>query len=170
MHNFLKTFIFSLLALTLVGCGYQLRGAGGSMNMPEISPLFISGLAFADPFTQTLRSNLRGAEVELVENPAEAKQTLYIFNHSRDKRVHSVGSRGKVLEYELIESLSFKLGGQPDQFERERAQPLTVRRVYTNPETETLGRQYEEAELRRDMQQQLATRLMRQMAHQVQVR
>ncbi|MBF0256139.1 MAG: hypothetical protein HQL47_06710 [Gammaproteobacteria bacterium] len=156
-----------LLMLLLSGCGYQLRGAGGSMAMPQISPLYINGLALADPFTQVLRNNLRGAEVEVTDNPAAAKQTLYVFNHLRDKRVHSVGSRGKVLEYELIESLSFRLGSPPDRFDQTKAEVLSVRRIYTNPETETLGRQYEEAELRRDMYQQLASRLMRQMAHQV---
>ncbi|QFY90109.1 hypothetical protein D5125_11780 [Magnetovirga frankeli] len=156
-----------LLIVLLSGCGYQLRGTDGGMAMPQISPLYINGLALADPFTQVLRNNLRGAEVELTDNPAEARQTLYVFNHLRDKRVHSIGSRGKVLEYELIEQLSFRLGSPPDRLEREQAQQLRVSRVYTNPETETLGRQYEESELRRDMHQQLASRLLRQMAHQV---
>jgi LPS-assembly lipoprotein len=170
MLSHLKTLPLLLLMLILAGCGYQLRGAGGSMAMPQISPLYISGLAFADPFSQTLRNNLAGAEVVLVDSAVGAKETLYIFNHVRDKRVHSVGSRGKVLEYELTESLSFSLGRMPDRFAREKAEVLSVRRIYTNPETETLGRQYEEAELRKDMYQQLASRLMRQMAHQVAAR
>lgn len=150
--------------LLLAGCGFQLRGADGSMSLASLSPLYISGLSPADPFSQVLRSNLRGADAQLVEDPASARERLVIFNHKRDKKVHSVGSRGRVLEYELTESLSFALGAMPDRFGQERAEVLSVSRVYTNPETETLGRQYEETELRRDMYQQLATKLLRRMA------
>lgn len=153
-----------LLALSLSACGFQLRGAGGSMSLASLSPLFIRGLSTADPFYQVLRSNLRGADAEIVQDRAAARETLIIYNHKRDKKIHSVGARGRVLEYELIESLSFTLGSMPSRFERERAKVLSVRRIYTNPETETLGRQYEETELRRDMYQQLSTQLLRRIS------
>jgi LPS-assembly lipoprotein len=159
-----------LLLVSLAGCGFQLRGADGALSLEGISPLFISGLAIADPFTQVLRSNLRGSDVALVEQASAAKETLSVFNHKREKKVHSIGARGRVLEYALTERLSFSLGGMPGRFEQESAEVLSVRRVYTNPETETLGRQYEENQLRRDMYQELATKLIRRMASKVSTR
>lgn len=155
-------FLFGLLS----GCGFQLRGTDGSYALDQLSPLYVSGVGAGDPLYTMLRGQLTGSGVKLVDNPNQAKEQLHIYNRSQEKKTHSVTGRGKVREYELIESLSFNLGGTPDSMEREQNKPISVRRVYVNPETEVMARQTEEGDLRRDMQQQLVGMLLQRMAAQ----
>lgn len=150
----------------LTGCGFQLRGTGANYSLEHLSPLYIVGLGSTDPLYIMIRGQLVGSGVRITTNPAEAKEQLYIYGRGVDKKTHSVTGRGKVLEYELIESLSFNLGGPPDAMAQVRNKPIQVRRVYVNPERETLARQAEEIDLRRDMQTQLAGQLMQRLAAQ----
>jgi outer membrane lipopolysaccharide assembly protein LptE/RlpB len=154
--------VFSLVA----GCGFQLRGTDANYSLEHLSPLYISGLGQTDPLFIMLRGQLAGSGVQVVANPAQAKELLHIYGRTAEKKTHSVTGRGKTLEYELTESLSFNLGGPPDAMAQAQNKPVTVRRVYVNPETETLARQTEETDLRRDMQQQLVGMLLQRLAAQ----
>lgn len=167
----LKTLAPLLVLLGLLsGCGFQLRGTDASYSLGHLSPLYISGLGPTDVLFIMLRGQLAGSGVKITDKVSEANEQLFIYDRRVDKKTHSVTGRGKVLEYELIESLSFHLGGPPDILARQEAKPVTVRRVYVNPETETLARQAEEVELRRDMQQQLAGLLLQRLAAQARTR
>lgn len=154
----------------LTGCGFQLRGMDTSYAIEHLSPLYISGLGVGDPLYSMLRGQLAGSGVKLVDNPTQAREVLHIYDRSQEKRTHSVTGRGKVREYELLETLSFNLGGSPDSTERLQNKPISVRRVYVNPETETMARQMEETDLRRDMQQQLVGMLLQRLAAQTRSR
>ncbi|MBU0501152.1 MAG: hypothetical protein KJ558_03815 [Gammaproteobacteria bacterium] len=156
-------FLFTLvLALSLSACeGFHLRGYGGGASLAAISPLYISGLDETDELYRILRAYLPQYGVTLVDKREAAKQELTIFDRQSNKKVHSVTGRGKVLEYELTEGFAYHLGSTPDAVERDSANRLSVSRVYTNPETEVLGRRNEETLIWRDMRQQLASRLVR---------
>lgn len=159
-----------MLVLLLGACGYQLRGTGPEADLAAISPLYISGLGPTNPLYRVLRDYLRGANVEVLEEAAGAKETLTIFDYKQERKIYSVGSRGRVLEYELILSVAFRLGRELQVDPADPSRRVSVRRVYANPETETLGRQYEEAALWRDMQQQLGGLLMRRITAKVKPR
>lgn len=169
MYSSLKDlfkFTLSLFLLSglLAGCGFQLRGTDASYALDQLSPLYISGIGLGDPLFMMLKGQLTGSGVQIVDNPAQAREQLHIYNRRMEKKTHSVTGRGKVREYELIESLSFNLGGTPDAMAQVQNKPVSVRRVYVNPETETLARQVEETDLRRDMQQQLTGMLLQRLA------
>jgi LPS-assembly lipoprotein len=163
----LKNLLILLAMLLLGACGFQLRGTGSDADLTSISPLHVSGLGPTVPFYRMLRDYLRGANVEIAEEAKGAAETLTLFDFKRDRKIYSVGSRGRVLEYELIESVAFRLGRELQVDPADPARRVTVRRIYANPETETLGRQYEEATLWRDMEQQLAGLLMRRITAKV---
>lgn len=160
-------FVISMV-LMLSACGYKLRGSGDSYSLAGISPLYISGLSKTDGLYRTIRDYMRSADVVLTENASEAAETLAISSRKAQKNIHSVGARGKVLEYELIEGFRYKLGPALTVDERSnKTGTVEVRRIYTNPETEVLGRKHEENTIRRDMWQQLASSLMQRLSRQV---
>ena len=70
-------------------------------------------------------------------------------------------SRNKVNEYELIESLQFRIRGGGRESAPER---LAASRLLYSPGTALLARQREETELRQLMREELADRLVRRLA------
>lgn len=158
-----------VILLSLTACsGFTLRGTGGgTASLERISPLYLTGLAKTDGLYRAIREQMRAANVVLTEDQASAAETLNISGRGFNKKVNSVGSRGKVLEYELLESFRYSLGRKAAVGDGKRSGAITARRIYTNPETQVLGRQHEEAALRRDMWQELANMLIMRLSRQL---
>lgn len=155
-HTKLRHLTLSLMLLTLVtlqGCGFHLRTVSALPS--SASPMFIEGLGSNDPMLQTLRDVLKEANVQLVEERTQAATRLRLRKQSVSRRVLSVDSGGKVLEYELHHSLDFDLVNQ-DGGELVAEQSVGVQQTYENPETEVLGKRNEENQLREDMRFDLA--------------
>lgn len=165
----LLTWSFILVALTaLQGCGFHLRGDAGPDGTaalpPSLSPLRIRGLGAFDPLRNDLKQVLTGANVQVTKEDTGA--ILQISNQNQNRRVLSVDGRGKVVEYEIYHALTFNL---LDKTGTELVSPQTVstQRAYVNPETEVLGKNREEALLRRDMRRDLARRIISRMQKQL---
>ncbi len=136
------------------------------VDLSALSPLYLQGLSVSDDFSRVLRKRLTDAHIQLAPSRAEAAQVLYFFDRNQSKRVHSINARGKKLEYELEESVSFSLTKPQDKFDRTQAPKIVIRRVQTNPDTQTLAREIEERELRKGMLREMADRLLRRLAAQ----
>jgi outer membrane lipopolysaccharide assembly protein LptE/RlpB len=165
MVNEFRIGLLFLLVL-LAGCGFQPRGVAERADLSALSPLYVQGLPLSDNFSRVLRKRLTDAQVRLASTRGEATQVLHLFGRDQSKRVQSIDARGKSLEYELTEAVSFSLGETRDDFDKTQAPRITIRRAQTNPQTETLARQIEERELRRQMQREMADRLLRRLAAQ----
>ena len=143
-------------ALPLAGCGFRLRGSYSTqfktlyLQMPPNSRL-----------TVRLRQELlAGADVTIVNTPAEAEAILELLSDSRSRDVLSINDTGRAREYELTLSLSFRVTS-PDGFDYMEAVTLTTRRDLTYAESDFLSREKEEAFLYRDMEADLVGQLMR---------
>ncbi len=155
--------LVALLAV-LQGCGFQLRGAA---NLPSlINPLYIQGISEHDPLRKDLQQAFAGANVQLATDPSEAGAILDILQQKQDRRVLSVDSRGKVVEYEIHQSLEFELRDAGGKLLMAR-QSVGSQRAYENPETGILGKDQEEKLLRRDLRLDLIRRLVYRMQEQL---
>ncbi|MEE9343033.1 MAG: LPS assembly lipoprotein LptE [Gammaproteobacteria bacterium] len=142
----------------LAACGFQLRG---SLNMP---PLMLKTFVKSDaPYASmptAMRKELLSAGVVVPSSNDNATAVIQILNHHSDKRLLSVGSSGKATEYELFEAIGFRLLDAHNKVVIER-QDLRITRDYVFDETRLLG-EFEEAEhIRRQMQQELAKRVLK---------
>jgi len=156
MNNPFRTLYWALLLLVLValqGCGFHLRTVADLP--PSISPIHIAGLAQNDPMLETLREVLTEANAQIADNQGQATTQLQLRNQSFSRRVLSVDSGGKVLEYELHHAFDFNLLDK-DGNEKVAEQTVGIQRSYENPETEVLGKQREEAQMREEMRMELA--------------
>lgn len=168
----LTTAVHLLILLTLLtlvqGCGYHLRGSGASTaDLPaDISPLHIQGLAQRDFLRLELENMFLNSGIQVSDNAAEAASLLRITDRQSDRRVLTVNSRGKVVEYELRETLGFELADRAGNL-RVPVQSLDLVQIYTNRQEQVLGSQREEDYLREDLLRRMSDQVLRQISAQL---
>ena len=143
----------------LQGCGWRLRG---SMSMDlAVPPVYLDVRSASSELKRDLTNALKSSGVELVGNRAEAQLRLIIHNETRGRRVMSVGSSGKVSEYELQYQINFSVTDQEDNVVMQDV--ITQHRDYEFDDTQVLAKGDEEKRLfdfmRRTAVQSLLRRL-----------
>ena len=139
------------------GCGFQLAGSG--VLPTGMSATYLDSAAPRSEFSSSITEEFRSRGLDLVDSRAEAGATLVISEDTTGQRVLSVSARNIPREYEVFYSITFALevDGQP-LIEPEY---LIVRRNYTYDETEVLGKELEETQLRRALADDLARQVVR---------
>ncbi len=160
---FAGALVIALLTL-LQGCGFHLRGA--AELPPSISPIYIQGVGKHDPLRKGFRQSFSRAGIQITAEQSKASTILNITKQKQDRRVLSVDSRGKVVEYEISQALEFELLDASGTRLMEN-QSVGSQRAYENPETEILGKNQEEKMLRRDLRRDLIWRVVNRMQEQL---
>ena len=145
------------LLLALSACGFHLRG---DVNLDaRLGKIHIKGADRYDPLVRELAQSLTATGAVVVEESKDATAILQILKNSGSRRVLSVSSAGKVREYELYQTLEFKVG---DSAGRELMAPqrLELTRAYLFDKEDVLGKSNEEEMLRRDMRRDLVRLVM----------
>lgn len=151
-----------LVAATLAGCGFQLRGSGDRYSMPFESIY----LAFPEtsPLGAELRRNLRAVDSVRVEDDASKAQALFdVLSESRGKSILSLNSLGRVREYSLNYTLVFRVRDANNQVLLGPTE-ITLRRNIAFDESQVLAKESEEQMLYRDMQADLVQQILRRLA------
>lgn len=152
-----------LLLVTLVACGFQLRGEGGRLVMPFAS-LYLEGAQPESALAANLRHQLVLNGVQLAEAPEQAEVTLSLLAEVPERLILSVGAGGRVSEYRLRYSVSLRLH---DAQQRTWTLPgdLVLRRDFSYDDSQVLAKEHEERKLfeamQADMVQQILRRLYR---------
>jgi len=146
-----------MVTLLLTACGFHLRG--DVTLAPELSKLYIEGADPYNPLVRELTRSLTTTGVVVVTERKDATAILQILKNSGSRRVLSVSSEGKVSEYELYQTLEFKVR---DAAGRELLAPqyLELTRDYLFEKEDVLGKSNEEEILRRDMRRDLVRLIM----------
>lgn len=153
----MKKFFLLALLLVLSACGFQLRGAA---QLPFQS-LYVDG--GGSVLGVDLQRALRyGSNVQIAATPAEAQAVLQVLGESREKRILSIGSTGRVSEYALFYRLSFRLHDGKGK-ELLPAQPLELKRDISFSDAQVLAKEQEEAMLYRDMQSDAVQQIIRRL-------
>ncbi len=148
------------LILLLSACGFQLRG---TVELPEgVEPIYIGGLSSSGQLSIELRNLLSAYGVELNRDAAQANYQLIILEQTTDKRTASLGAGARVAEYQLIESVSFELRNSQGSTVL-GPHELTQRKIMPNDPNKVVSTAEEEKILRREMLQQLAAKIARQL-------
>ena len=151
-----------LVAASLTGCGFQLRGANGSYTMPFHS--IYLGFSDTSALGTELKRNLRATDqVVIADKATDAEAQFVLLGETRNKSILSLNSLGRVREYLLTYTLSFTVR---DARGAELVPPtqIALRRNMAFDETQVLAKEAEEALLYRDMQADLVQQIMRRLA------
>lgn len=146
----------------LSACGFQLRGTVLGSDLP-FKTLYVS-VPESSALGSELRRNIRGSgEVELVSTPEEAEAILDVTNESRQRKILSLNSQGRVREYQLNYAATIRLHTNKNVV----LLPPTVislKRDLSYNEQFVLAKEAEENTLYRDMQSDLVQQILRRVS------
>jgi len=159
MHA-LKFLLLLVLALSLAACGFHLRGSGESSQLP-FRAIYVGG---ASPVVEPLQRYVRlSPGTTLLKSPAGAEAMIQIEQEKTDKVIRTLSSAGKVLEYELRHSISYRLRG-PGGATLLPSADIQSKRYLTYHDSELYGKGAEEELLIKDMRNDLAQQIVRRIA------
>ncbi len=150
-----RTLIVAALALSLIGCGFQLRG---SQTLP-IDRLYLA-LPVNSPVGAEITRVVRAStNASVVSDRKEAQAVLELLGEQREREVLSINAQGRAREYQLRLRTTFRV---VDQEGLELIAPTTLlaRRDIAFNESELLAKESEEALLFRDMQSDLVRQIV----------
>jgi LPS-assembly lipoprotein len=112
--------------LSIVGCGFKLRGDYG---LPaQIGQLQLLAAQKNTPLHRILGKQLQGFNIEVLDNTASASQIneqvdaiVYLTSDQLERRLLSLFSTGQVAEYELVYTVRYQL-----QFANQQAQLIEI--------------------------------------------
>ena len=160
--SFIRHTRFILLAfgiVALAGCGFHLRGP----QPLDFATVHISASQYSTLGVALRRQIALSGSTKVEEDASRAETKLQILANSRSREILSLTATGKVREYELIQTIRFRL---VDREGNELVQPTTLsaRREYTFSDELILGKEQEEALLYSDMENELVRQIMRRLA------
>lgn len=152
----ISSFVLLISSLAVSACGFHLRGA---VVLPEAMQVTtIQGVGTWSEIATEIRDVLQAAGARVLPEPTDETSRLVVLDEEFDRRVLSVGSAGKVAEYELFYRLSYSLLGS-DGAVLVPEQSVSMTRDYQFDPNNVLSSEQEENELKREMRQ-LAVRQM----------
>jgi len=156
--RFLLALIF---AAALAGCGFHLRGASSS-KLPY-QTMYISLPETAD-VNIWLRRYIRSTGSTQVVDDAESAEAIFQqLTNSRQKSILSVNTLGRVREYRLQLSYTFRVVNQKGQV-LVAPNEVTLTRDVTYDDSNILAKNQEEDLLWRDMTNDLVNQIMRRLS------
>lgn len=147
-----------LLLVVVTGCGFHLRGV--YQLPPQMATTMLKVDNMNSELARGLKRSLETSGIIIVDNVVDKKSiaVLRVNKENHSKRVLSVDINGRVREYALHYALTIELSGptglvMPDQ-------TLEMSRDFLFDPEDVLGKSDEEADLLRDMQQDMVRLIM----------
>ena len=146
----------SFLVLGLASCGFQLRGEPAT----GLRTLHVPGGGVA----QEIRRTLAGSPTRVLPTPEGAEAVLQILAENRDKTVNTITGAGRVYEHALTLRVRYQMTVQGRELPVIPPTETVSRRLLTYSEAAPIAKEAEEQLLFKDMQLELADRILRQVA------
>lgn len=153
-----RRLLAGLPALLLAGCGFQLR------RPPELTfqSIALTGFAPRSPLAEELRRQLL-LQVRVLETPDKAQVVLHALEDQRERSVVASTSAAQVRELQLRLKLNFR-AHTPGGRELIARSELLLQRDMSYSENAALAKEFEEAELFRELQADLVGQVLRRLA------
>jgi LPS-assembly lipoprotein len=147
-----------LCALLLVGCGFQLRGGA---NLP-FETLYVQAPAGSQFALQLKRIVHASDGTRIVDTQKEAAYTLILIQELREKTIMSLSGGGRVREFQFRYRASYRMLDKAG-VETLPTTEIVLTRDFSFNDEATLSKEYEEALLFRDMQNDAVQQLVRRL-------
>ena len=161
MRSPLSLILALILAATLAGCGFHLRGAGSS-KLPY-KTMYIALPETAEVNIWLQRYINASGSTEIVADAKTADATFQQLADSRQKTILSVNAQGRVREYRLQLNYTFRVVNQQGQVLVEPNE-INLNRDISFDDSNILSKDLEEGLLWRDMNSDLVNQIMRRLS------
>lgn len=148
--------LFATMTILLSACGFQLRGN----PTVGIKTLFAPGAGVA----LEIRRALVAGPTKVVAAAPEAEAHLRVISESRERQVHTITGTGRVYEFELRLIVTYEMLVPGREVPVIAPSQLVSRRLITYSEAAPIAKEQEEQLLYKDMQVEIADRILRQVA------
>ena len=147
------------VAMILASCGFQLRGQAAI----PYKTVFIETTGYSQFANDLERAIRAGSDTKVVHNRDEADAVLKILSEAQEKRILSLSAGGRVREFELRYSVSYRV---VDRVNQDLATPglIQLHRDLTYDDTEVLAKESEEILLYKDMKADAVQQMLRRLA------
>ena len=150
---------FLMLVCSLAGCGFQLRGDPSvgfkTMQVSAVGPSQVA---------PEVRRTLATGPTRVVTNVKEAEAQLRVLQEARDKIVATITGTGTVYEYELRLTVRYEVLVPNRELPLIAPTEIVSKRLITYSASAPTAKEAEEQLLFKDMQTELAGRMLRQVA------
>ena len=148
--------LFAVCGLLLLGaCGFHLRGS--ETSRVQLPPTYLAGTP--GPLQRAVRHYLNVSGVSVVEVRKDAQLVINLIGEDVQRRVLSVGSTGKVEEYEVHYGATYALTrGNGESLIP--AETLGQQRSYSFNEANVLAKDAEQDRLVQDMRRDVVRQMM----------
>ena len=162
----MKKALLFWLCLSLLSCGFHLRGAYQLPAQMQRTHL----LAEIKPgvLVQSLQRTLLDNQIQLLETAADANVVLHLFDEKIIRRIVSVDAQGRAQEYSITYQISFELNSVADALPAAdeliiKPQTLKLQKSYLFDPEDILGKAREEQLLIEDMQKDMLRLILLQL-------
>jgi len=157
MKRSLTQVLLSFMLVTLVGCGFHLRGAA---DIPDsLKTIYVQGVDLNSGLGRELKLALTRNDVNVVTSYQDDAAVLTILENSIERRVLSVGSDAKVSEYELFGTAKFTIVDSQGQALAEQQEVHAIRDLQFDQD-QVLGKVEEAQALREQINQQMVQSIL----------
>ena len=154
----LRTLAAALLALSMAGCGFQLRGTA---SLP-FETLYIPGATGGVPLD--LKRNVQaGTRTRVVDEAGKAQAQIQITETTYQRNILAMSAAGRVRELQLLYRVGFRVhDGKGGEF----LAPTTVQitRDLSYSDSDVLAKEAEEANIFREMQFDIVQQILRRIS------
>jgi len=150
-----------VLAGALTACGFHLRGAGDNTAL-NIDGVYIDQGSASGELVTALNHAFKSAGATVVDTREAAKVIVELKGEQRDRRVLSVGTAGKVQQYELHYAITFAATDAKGRVVSDTQTVRLVRNITYN-ESDVLAKGNEEERLFRDMRRDAVRQVMQRL-------
>ena len=154
-----RRLFLAILPAAVAGCGFELR------RTPELRfhNIALVGFEPRSPLADELRRALTDANVQVLDNPAQAELVLEVLGDVRERSVVASTAAGQVRQVQLRQRLNFHVHTGKGR-ELIPAADIALWRDMSYSETVALAKEQEEALLFRAMRSDIVAQLMRRLA------
>jgi len=153
----LKQFLVFVLGLSLVSCGFKLRGAYELPAAMQVT--YIDHQQVNSDLVRSLKISLKASDIKIVDIKTDDAAVLRLYKETRDKRTVSVDAQGRAREYTLTYALRFSMVAEQQKLEIAE-QVVRIERDFIFDPEDVLGNSRGELQLYEEMQQDLVRLLL----------
>jgi len=102
-----KTFLVFVLMLTLISCGFHLRGQ--IQLPPQLHKFYVDGAQPYSPIISAIQKELRFSGITVVDSAKKAPITLYVLSETLTHTETTVSTSNSMKSYTVTYTVSFAL-------------------------------------------------------------
>lgn len=156
MKTLLHATSLVLISLTLVSCGFSLRGSADSALSPET--VFVRSAQENSQLTQALQTSLVNAQMQLVQSASQARYIVSVGEEEFSTTTATVNGRARAAQYTLRLSVELALDTQEQNLLA--PERLAVESSYFEDTANIAGSTREADILQGEMRQELVNQIL----------